>query len=117
MRYQNKHEQKQEKLTQEKAKENHLREKNYSLIDREFPLVENRGRLAVCVRCNCVISDFEPCDDSFGAGEFNHPKVDKNNKPCKCPNAGLTFLPSSPEIVPFMKKSRRRYLKRNGIRA
>ena len=117
MHYKTKHEQKQEKVFEEKLKSNYDREKNCLLEEREFPSVENKGRLAVCIRCHCVIRDFEPCNDSFGAGEFHHPKVDKDNKPYKCPNAGLMFLPSSPEIVPFMKKSRRRYLKRNGIRA
>ena len=82
--------------------------------NRDFPETDYYGRYrkAVCKRCKCVISDCEP---SSSYGEFYHPSTDKDGKPHWCPNAGRMFGTQDMELVPFMPKSRRRYLKRAGI--
>lgn len=85
------------------------------LEGRDFPVIDEFGhRLAVCKRCCCIMSDCEPC---YRYGEFWHPLTNKKGKPHSCKNAGKYFDMTSPEIEPFMKKSRRRALKRMKIRA
>lgn len=87
------------------------------VVGRDFPDEIGKfgqpTRKAVCRRCHCVIQDFEPCSPH---GEFRHPASDKDGNPHWCPNAGIEFTTRNFELVPFMPKSRRRFLKRAGIR-
>lgn len=86
-----------------------------SKLPRDFPVRSSWGDTkAVCKRCHCVMNDLEPASPR---GEFLHPAFDKDLKPRKCVNAGKTFNMDHLEIEPFVKKSRRRFLKRNKIRA
>jgi len=82
--------------------------------ERDFPEIDpwGRWRKAVCKRCKCVLNDCEPAS---WRGEFWHPSVDKDGKPHWCPNAGKRFNTQDMELVPFMPKSRRRSLKKQGI--
>jgi len=115
--YPNKHEQKVEKIKDKEAFDNIERSfDDLSYIGRDFPIVDGQRR-AVCIRCHCVMVDFEPCDSTLGAGEFRHPEKDKKGKRHWCPNMGLVFTTRNKEIVPFMIKSRRRFLKSKSIRA
>ena len=77
-------------------------------------LVICQTRTAVCRRCHCFMPDCEP---HTLLGEFWHPTKTKAGKMHPCKNAGLYFNTSSPEVEPFMRKARRRFLKRAGIRA
>jgi len=84
--------------------------------NRDFPSIPGafyNTCKAVCKRCHCVMSDAEP---AAPGGEFYHPSLDKNNKPHTCKNAGKVFDMNDLEMEPFMRKSRRRALKRLGIR-
>jgi len=83
--------------------------------DRDFPYDNNDiwHRKAVCKRCHCVLNDCEP---STFHGEFWHPSKDKEGKPHWCKNAGKRFSTQDIELEPFLKKSIRRYNKRNNIR-
>jgi hypothetical protein len=108
------------------------------IIGRDFPDLDEYGRRkAICKICHCVLFDCEPAS---GSGEFNHPGYTRSYRPketskrrvgakllpkrvislvqkddSSCPNAGRVFNTQSPEIEPWMSKSRRRYLKRNGF--
>lgn len=84
-------------------------------FDRDFPDCGRFGwdRKAVCKRCHCVLVDHEP---SSHYGEFWHPSLDKAGKPHTCRNSGKMFGTQDLEIVPFLPKARRRFLKRAGIR-
>jgi hypothetical protein len=56
------------------------------------------------------------CEPNGPSGEFWHPAYDKAGKPHSCPNAGLCFSMRHTEIVPFLRKSERRRMKRMGQR-
>lgn len=58
--------------------------------------------------------DREPGCDS---GEFLHLAKPHHTRALACPNNGRALTTTDTELVPFMRKSRRRYLKRAGIRA
>ena len=83
--------------------------------DRVFPAADAYGkRKAVCRRCHCVLADFEPGDHR---PDYVHPRLDKEGKPHWCPNAGKEFSnENDPELEPFLRKGRRRALKRMGIK-
>lgn len=81
--------------------------------ERDFDISWNFYRKAVCCYCHVVINDCEP---GAWSGEFVHPTKDRYGDPYVCPNAGKTFITTDKEIEPFVRKSRRRFCKRNGIR-
>lgn len=80
------------------------------VLERDFPRLDELGhRMAVCSTCHKTLVDSEP---SSKLGEFYHTPVK-----WYCANAGRFFTTASPEIEPFLPKSRRRYLRRNKLRA
>lgn len=82
---------------------------------RDFPNSNTTwDRKGVCRRCYCVMRDAEPLSSH---GEFWHPSLDKEGKPHWCKNVGKVFTIRDTELLPFMSKKRRRYLKRAQIRA
>jgi len=82
---------------------------------RDFPNIDEYGhRKAVCCRCHCVMMDIEPMSPH---GEYWHPTLNKKGKPHSCVNAGKSFTDRNTEVEPFLRKGRRRALKRMGIRA
>jgi hypothetical protein len=92
-----------------------LRQQRFQQMKRDFPLVNKFGDIkAVCRRCGLVINDCEPMDSR---AEFFHGAKPHQTRALACPNDLKTFYAESPEIEPFMRKSRRRALKRAGIRA
>lgn len=70
----------------------------------------DRTDKVVCKRCHIVMSDLEPCGST---GEFYHPTGIVSGRPVVCPNAGKTFIGGDTEVVPFVRKSMRRRIKRN----
>lgn len=86
------------------------------MIDRDFPELDRWGhhRKAVCKRCHWAMTDCEPMQ---GGGEFWHLAPKDKPKAYRCRNNGKPFSMEDHEIVPFLRKARRRYLKRAGIRA
>jgi hypothetical protein len=60
------------------------------------------------------MSDAEP-GSQFG--EFYHLGTKHQTRALRCLNAGKAFDTRDQELVPFMRKARRRVLKRFGIRA
>jgi hypothetical protein len=86
-----------------------------SIPGRDFPDLDRYGhRKAVCRRCHLVMSDSEP---GFTHGEFYHGAKPHQTRAMACVNNGKTFDQRHAEIEPFLRKSRRRALKRAGIRA
>ena len=71
--------------------------------------VYDGGQKAVCKRCHCVMREHD--------GKYMHPGLDKDGKQHWCRNANMNIPQLSMELEPFMHKGRRRFLKRNGIRA
>jgi hypothetical protein len=59
------------------------------------------------------MGDAEP---SCGAGEFYHLAEPHQTRALRCVNNRKSFTTEDLELVPFMRKSRRRFLARNGIR-
>ena len=75
--------------------------------------VFDRTDRVVCKRCNMVLRDFEPCSPK---GEFYHPAGESPpGRPVNCKNAGKTFVGGDSEVVPFVRKSDRRRIKRNSV--
>jgi hypothetical protein len=56
--------------------------------------------------------DFEPCAPH---GDFIHQAKPHQTRALACPNVDQWFRLTSPEVVPFLRKSRRRALKRMGV--
>jgi hypothetical protein len=81
-------------------------------VDRDAPVVNNKVRM-VCCRCHLVMDDCEP---HSSRGEFWHLAKPHQKRALACSNNGNYFFEDSPEVEPFMKKGRRRTLKRRGIR-
>ncbi len=82
---------------------------------RDFPDDAPFGaRKAVCRRCKLIMSDIEPMITN---GEFHHGAKPHQTRALACVNNGTTFDLRSPELEPFLRKRRRRLLKRLGIRA
>ena len=82
--------------------------------ERDFPDTSGFGtRKAVCRRCHLVMSDRE---SSTTTGEFLHLAKPHQTRAAQCINAAKTFETTDPEVEPFLRKSRRRHLKRAGIR-
>lgn len=71
-------------------------------------------RRAVCKRCGLLMRDAEP---SCRTGEFYHIAKPYQTRALACRNNGNSFTTEDAEVVPFMRKARRRFLKRQGIRA
>ena len=91
--------------------------KNKRVQGRDFPDfgIDGRGRIAVCRRCHLIMNDCEPMDAD---GEFHHRvRTTPKGKEIFCVNNGRTFGESDREVEPFMRKGRRRALKRAGLRA
>jgi hypothetical protein len=83
--------------------------------DRDFPSLDNFGsRKCVCKRCGLVMTDCEPMS---GFGEFWHLARPHQTRAKRCANEGKRFHTHNAEVEPFMRKSRRRALKRMGVRA
>ena len=84
-------------------------------MDRDPPALEKheRGRKMVCRRCKLVMKDIEPM---IWEGEFWHIAKPHQTRAAACVNANNYFGITSPEVEPFMRKARRRALKRHGIR-
>lgn len=75
---------------------------------------EPNDRRAVCRRCGFVMLDCEPYSLN---GQFWH-LLRRGEIPRKaCPNWGVRLGLDSAEVEPYMRKARRRFLKRRGIRA
>jgi len=75
------------------------------------PKVFDRTDRVVCKRCHMVLRDFEPAGSR---GEFYHPKGESpSGRPIRCKNAGITFVGGASEVVPFVRKSDRRRIRRN----
>lgn len=85
------------------------------LPDRDPPALDRRGwtRKAVCRRCSLIITDCEPMTPD---GDFCHVAKPHQTRAAVCVNANRSFGVSSPELTPFMRKARRRALKRRNIR-
>jgi len=81
---------------------------------RDFPNTARWGSKAVCRRCKLVMVDVEPCSPN---GEFWHVAKPHQKRAILCVNNGGVFTQKNMEIEPFMRKVRRRALKRAGIRA
>lgn len=85
--------------------------------DRVFPggdyYAGGQRRRALCKRCGLLMSDAEP---SCSTGEFYHIAKPYQTRARSCVNHGKSFTTEDLELVPFMRKSRRRFLARNGIR-
>src|SRR6478609_403155 len=98
--------------TPQKGREHAKKETN--LDNRDFPRIDQQGnRKGVCRRCGLTITDCEP---SSRLGEFWHIARVGQTRARACRNADLVFTVLSSEIAPFLRKSRRRYLKRQKIR-
>lgn len=82
-------------------------------VKRSLPDEGLRNRKVVCRRCHFVMIDWEPASPN---GEFWHVlrRGDVQRRPCA--NTGLCFDARSSEVEPFLRKKRRRDLKRRGIR-
>lgn len=101
-----------------KARRRELREREKrdeaKLGERDFPNVDDCGhRKAVCKRCHIVMRDCEP---GQWEGEFHHHEPPGNARARRCVNAGQEFSTGSREVVPFLRKRRRRALARLGFR-
>jgi hypothetical protein len=59
------------------------------------------------------MSDAEPTTEH---GEFYHIAKTHQTRAKRCRNADGVFDVDNLEVVPFLRKARRRFLKRNGIR-
>ena len=70
-------------------------------------------RRAVCRRCHLIMGDAEPATVH---GEFYHLAAPHQTRALACRNRGQCFSTDDFEIVPFLRKSRRRALARFGIR-
>lgn len=82
------------------------------VLGRDFP-ADHRGYLkGVCRRCGLVMHDVEP----HGATEFWHIASPHQTRALACANSHQKFDERSPEVEPFMRKGRRRALRRQGIR-
>lgn len=86
------------------------------MLARDFPELDVYGskRIGVCRRCHLLMNDCEP---GSGDGEFWHLASPHQTRALRCRNDRKRFGTSDAELVPFMPKSRRRALKRMGIRA
>lgn len=86
------------------------------MLDRDFPDLDRWGhhRKAVCKLCHWVMTDCEPMTS---CGEFWHLAPKDKPKAFRCKNNGQRFGTDEHDIEPFLKKGRRRFLKRAGIRA
>lgn len=84
-------------------------------VDRDPPALEpyERGRKMVCRRCGLIMPD---CEEMVAEGEFCHVAKPHQTRAAVCVNANRSFGISSPEVTPFMRKARRRALKRLGVR-
>jgi len=69
----------------------------------------DRTDKVVCKRCHIVMNDLEP---NGGSAEFYHPSGMHSGRPVTCKNAGKTFRDGDTEVVPFVRKSLRRTIKR-----
>ena len=69
----------------------------------------DRTDKVVCKRCHIVMNDIEPYSPR---GEFLHPVGEHSGRPVTCKNAGQSFAGGDTEIVPFVRKSLRRTIKR-----
>jgi len=79
-----------------------------------FPEYSDFGdRRAVCRRCGLIMDDCEP---STQGGEFYHGAAPHQTRARRCRNHRGQFSTDDVEIQPFLRKSRRRFLKRAGIR-
>jgi hypothetical protein len=56
------------------------------------------------------------CEEMVAEGEFCHVARPDQTQALACLNANRSFGISSPEVTPFIRKARRRALKRLGIR-
>jgi hypothetical protein len=82
---------------------------------RDFPVSSDGWReQAVCKRCKLIMANAEPMARD---GEFHHIAKPHQTRAARCVNANRTFHMQDKEIEPFMRKARRRALKRSGIRA
>lgn len=81
---------------------------------RDFPATNMWGGKAVCKRCGLVMPDAEPMAPD---GEFIHVAKPHQKRALTCVNNLKSFHMQDKEIEPFMRKGRRRALKRAGIRA
>jgi hypothetical protein len=83
------------------------------MVDRDFPDEPWwSGRKVVCRRCHLVMVDCEP---STRCGEFYHHASPHQTRALRCRNDRQQFCTEDKEIMPFLRKARRRYLKRAGI--
>ena len=82
---------------------------------RDFPAVPLglEHRRVVCKRCHLIMVDCEPF---IRGGEFYHLAKPHQTRALACHNGGQQFSNEDPEIEPFLRKGRRRFLKRAGIR-
>ncbi len=77
-------------------------------------------RKMVCRKCHLVMRDSE---SALLEGRFHHHtgldlKTNKERPHVRaCPNVGKTFSSSDLQVEPFLRKGRRRALKRMGVRA
>lgn len=84
------------------------------LQDRDFPEKGAHWIKGVCKRCGLIMTDFEPASSH---GEFRHFAQPHQTRALRCVNKDETFDMRDAELVPFLRKSRRRFLNRVGIRA
>jgi hypothetical protein len=82
-----------------------------TMADRFFTDDHRKG---VCRRCGLIMHDTEP---SCWAGLFYHRAEPHQKRALACANNGKSLITEDRDLVPFLRKSRRRFLKRNGIRA
>jgi hypothetical protein len=85
-----------------------------NLRNRDFPDAtwHSPGK-AVCKRCGLILHDCEP---NSSRGEFNHRAAPHQTRALACVNHNKTLYTDDLDLVPFLRKGRRRYLKRMGIR-
>jgi hypothetical protein len=86
------------------------------MLARDFPDYDvfSERRRGVCRRCHLIMADCEP---STAHGEFWHLASPHQTKALRCKNDRKRFDTSDAELVPFIPKARRRFLKRASIRA
>lgn len=83
---------------------------------REIPEASDTGRdrKMVCRICHLVMKDLEPM---VVQGEFyHHDGIGDKPRVKACPNVNKIYRSNDPQVEPFLKKSRRRALKRMNIR-